>query len=329
MSLARKPIRNRPTLILLITLIVLFLLWFSPVIYPESILHSSLAYESKNAIVTFLNNEPETDGIDYHYITTRILAYQTLHAEATKCRKRTPFVVIVTPDVSEDKCKQLTSDGALVIEPEDVILPSWIPTERELWKSHFTKLRAFQMTEYERIVMLEANHVLTRPLDDLFDDPAASIPQNTTISKEGAQDDLEGLPEQYSFAARTSNEWNGNREHPVPPKSGDSLSASFWVAAPSFTLHDYLASLLSQHRRFNVQRAEHDLFNHAFRRDGPMPWRELNYTWATNWSNEADFNASIAAIHDRFWLGISPRKLQDLWLKLKDEMEAYFDGEKR
>lgn len=329
MSFAKQKLHIRPYVIVLITFLIFFLLWLCPDSSSESgwSIFSSPAHHGGNAIVTFLNNQPDTDGIDYYYTTIRILAYQILHADDTKCRKRTPFIVIVTPDVTEEKRRQLTADGAVVIEPEEVVLPSWIRSDEEIWLKHFTKLRALELTEFNRILVMDATHVLMRPLDDVFSDPAVAAAQNTTITKLQGHDNLEIPPAQFVFAARTNNEFNLMREHIVPPTSGESLSVSFWVAAPCLQLHDYLVSELQQPMQFNAQNAEHQLFNHAFRHDGPMPWKELNYTWATNWSNEKDYNASIAAIHDRFWLGISPKVLQDMWWKRKAEMEAYFDGE--
>ena len=121
---------------------------------------------SQFAIATFLTGPPENpnDGkdpdADPYYIATRVIAYQILHAPETRCNRSISFVVLVTSTVSESAKQQLRLDGANVVEAEDIPLRSWIRTDVTRWKDQFTKLRLFEMIEYDRILFIDADTLI-------------------------------------------------------------------------------------------------------------------------------------------------------------------------
>jgi alpha-N-acetylglucosamine transferase len=68
---------------------------------------------------------------------------------------------------------------------------------------------------------------------------------------------------------------------------------------------------------------EQSLLNYAFRRGGPMPWRELHYKWSATWPSEKDVEGNVVSLHEKFW-STGPEELQEMWTQQKENMEAYF-----
>ena len=270
---------------------VLVFLWLQYPFYSKPYIHDSTygainetASGSKYAIATFLADNTGTYGAegteqDDYFIATRVLVYQLLHAPETRCKDNSiPVIVLVTHDVSDAKRKQLTSDGAVVVAVEDVPLRWWITTGITRWRDVFGKLRLYEMTEYDRILFLDADTMLTEPIDAVFDDPIVRIPAQILLNrtKELKTDEL-SLPAQYVFVARSENCLTGERDHPFPPISHNKFSAGFWVIAPSKEIFNYFQSVMDHYRRFHPTEMEQSLMNYAYRRDGAMPWAEIGY----------------------------------------------------
>ena len=83
-----------------------------------------------------------------------------------------PRLVLCTPDVSSAARARLTEQGWQVRSIEPV--PS--PDERQAlfarFARSFTKLRAFELDDVDKLVLLDADTVVLRNVDDLFDRPA-------------------------------------------------------------------------------------------------------------------------------------------------------------
>ncbi len=257
-----------------------------------------------------------------------LLTYQILHANETRCRKPIPFIVLVTNTVTADKQKQLVRDGAIVVQAEDVPLRWWIKTGVTRWREQFTKLRLFQMVQYDRILFLDSDTLLTRPLDDIFQDPAVQL-SDTLFERRGEiKSDESALPAQYVFAAGQIMLWAGGRDHPFPPMHTYSFSAGFWTCAPSKEVYQYLLSVMNHYRRFDPHAMEQNLLNYAFRSGGAMPWKELDYKWSATWPGEKDLKGQVATLHEKFWRA-GTKDLQDLWWQSKQMMENYYDEHER
>ncbi|PHH73892.1 hypothetical protein CDD80_3512 [Ophiocordyceps camponoti-rufipedis] len=288
----------------------------------------SLSSSSRFAVATFLtggNREsPEDHDLvsDDYFISTRILAYQLLHNPETRCNKSVDFVVLVTENVPELTRQQLRANGAIVVEAEPIPLSWWIKTGVTRWKDQFSKLRLFEMTQYERIIFLDADCLVRGKVDGLFDDvqvrEAAPV-----LSTQQTRTDEAPLPAQYMFGARSDNHLTGARDHPFPPLNTNVFSAGFWVAAPSHELFSYFMSILKHYRRFDPHTMEQSMLNYAFRRGGPMPWREVHYRWSATWPNEQDAQGGVITLHEKFW-STGPRELRELWAQQRDAMEEYF-----
>ncbi|QDS76417.1 hypothetical protein FKW77_004128 [Venturia effusa] len=283
----------------------------------------------KYAIATFLTgqsssrNDEKDDG---YFIATRILAYQLLHANETRCHDRSiPFIVMVTSTVSRRKREQLVKDGATVRLVEDIPLRWWIKTGVTRWMDQFTKLRLLEMTEYDRVLFIDADTLITRPVDGIFHDANIRAPYPTQFQRKESikSDEMALLPAEYVFAARSDNALTGERDHPFPPLPTTVFSAGFWVAAPSPAMFQYLLSVMNHYRRFDPHTMEQSLLNYAFRRDGPMPWVELDYQWSSTWPSEKDVEGNVASLHEKFWR-TGPERLREKWQDARRDMEAYY-----
>lgn len=283
---------------------------------------------SRFAIATFLTggNAPVVQSEDFksnsYFTATRVLLYQILHSPDTKCNTAVDFIALVSSNVPEQSRQQLRDEGALVIEAKDIPLPWWVKTGVTRWKDQFLKLRLFEMTEYDRILFIDADTLLRGKVDDIFQELEVTTPA-PTLHRHHRQKDEAQLPSQYMFAARSDNQLTGERDHPFPPLNTNVFSAGFWVAAPSHELFEHLMSVMGHYGRFDPHTMEQSLLNYVFRRGGPMPWRELNYKWSATWPSSKDLEGKVVSLHEKFWV-TGPPELQDLWTLQKKKMEEYF-----
>lgn len=83
-----------------------------------------------------------------------------------------PRVVMVTPEVPTEATSKLAAQGWEIREVAPIPNPH---RDDELlfrrFGASFTKLRAFDLCEYERIVFLDADTIVLRNIDDLFQRP--------------------------------------------------------------------------------------------------------------------------------------------------------------
>jgi len=182
------------------------------------------------------------------------------------------------------------------------------------------------MVEYERILFIDSDTLITRPIDGIFSSPLIQHP-SITLSNLTRQikNDEALLPAHYLFAARPDNALAGERDHTYPPNSSRTdVSAGFWLAAPSHAMFTYLMSVMQHWKRFDPFTMEQSLLNYAFRRKGPMPWGELDPIWSATWPNQADWEAGVVSLHEKWWI-VGPEDLREKWRAAKGEMEAYFE----
>jgi lipopolysaccharide biosynthesis glycosyltransferase len=83
-----------------------------------------------------------------------------------------PRVLMVTPDVPHGALVRLADQGWILRGIEPVKNPT--PLSQQLFPRFdkvFTKLRAWELVEYEKVVLLDADMVVRKNLDHLFDRP--------------------------------------------------------------------------------------------------------------------------------------------------------------
>ncbi|EKG13751.1 Glycosyl transferase family 8 [Macrophomina phaseolina MS6] len=329
-------LRRKPVLLGLLGCIILWFIWRShpntPIIDPSYGLLDDVSESSRFAIATFLSENPLADpsdpeGTDYYYAATRVLTYQLLHADATRIRNASiDFLVLATSDLSQSKVDQLTQDGATVIRAADVPLSWWISTGVRRWKDQFTKLRLLQMTQYARILFLDADTLLTAYLDPIFHEACSRHPAQTdlALTREIKADEAP-VPAHYVFCARSDNDLAGRRDHAFPPAARTaSFSAGFWLAAPSEQLFALLMSATRHYRRFDPHTMEQGLLNYIFRSSGAMPWRELHYRWSATWPSERDLDGGVVSLHEKLGMEGPPERLRAIWFGLLQEMRGFY-----
>ena len=85
------------------------------------------------------------------------------------------MVVMVTPDVSLPARNRFAEAGWIVRDIEPVKNP--LPAGEQLFprfEATFTKLRAWELDEFDKVVLLDADMIVLRDLGDLFDRPELS-----------------------------------------------------------------------------------------------------------------------------------------------------------
>ncbi|KAJ9216095.1 CAZyme family GT8 [Paecilomyces variotii] len=283
-------------------------------------------YRRDIAVATFLTGESESwkyqeDG--NYLIATRTLTYQLRHSPRTRLDPSIPFLILVTDDVSAASRERLTEDGAIVI-PVDKVQTNLTVTEPR-WKDCWTKLRLFDpnIVPYERVLFMDGDTVLTRPIDGVFDDPAAQFMYSQKNGDE-IKPDEPPLPERYLFAGKTE---AGTYEHSFPPDtSGNYLNAGFFLYSPSHEIMHYYMSVLSVPDRFDPMMPGQNLLNYAHRQEGNMPWQKLSYTWNMNFVTPQDMEGGVASLHVKSWDKSLQQEVIDYALRCRWEMEGFWIG---
>ncbi|MCJ1458587.1 hypothetical protein MMC28_008960 [Mycoblastus sanguinarius] len=286
----------------------------------SSLIHSNSG--SKNAFVLFLgdysNGEDHTDESDPYYIGTRVVLYQLLHDPVTRTNTSIPVVILATRDVAPRRIARLRKDGADVRIVDKVKIPSM--GEGGRWQDVMTKLRVFELVEFEKVVLMDSDMVIINRMDGIFDDPATTL----VAPKSELEPSDEGpLPPYYMLSAQTI---NNEREHEYPPAPANYyFSGGFFVCHPSVEIFKYYMRILNIPHRFSTELNEQDMLNYAHRREGPMPWTDFHYLWTTTWPTIREYKKGAHSMHEKWW---SDREdldplLVERWMQAKFEMMVH------
>lgn len=268
----------------------------------------------------------QTSGIDLdtedHYLVgTRMLIYQLLYDPITKTTNNYPFIVLVTTDVPQQHRDRLTRDGAIVIEVSPLKF-DWIVPRKGRWAHVMDKLHVFELVQYEKILLLDSDHAIVKPLDDIFDDPAAQLSQNLG-DPEKIKDDEAVQPVSYIMAG---NSGPSMLDHPYPAPRGNRLNAGFVILKPSIEMYNHYISVASIEGRFPGGSPEQDLWNYVHSRKGNMPWKQVDPDWTANTPIFNDYENGIASFHEKYWSCDRDRKLRDVLLRSRWKMEGFLDA---
>lgn len=285
--------------------------------------------KSDRAYATFLSTRLDDEAdYDAYFVATRVLAYQILHHPSTKTNLNIPFVVLVPPHVSKSKIRQLERDGATVIQVPD-LKPStdWAVAGDARFIDQFTKLRLFELTQYEQILYMDSDMLLTSSLDPIWSIPQASqiqVPALRTALNPPLPGEAD-LPTWYSVIGIPDGDKNGFLA--ATSNAPKSMNGGFFLLRPNAALLHYYESLLNIPNSFPSQFMEQALLNFAHRLDGPMPWVALDVgVWNCNWPNEEDLKRGCRSLHDKFWDGGREERLVGEWWRMVGAMEGYWVG---
>ena len=248
-------------------------------ISTDALADTSTDNTAKYAYAAFLserNQDSKSEDEDYYYQGTRMLIYQLLHDPATRTNNSIPFVVLVTDKVEQWKRDQLVLDGAIVHEVEPINI-AWLRPGRVRWTRIMDKINVFKMLQYEKVLLLDCDTVVVRPLDGVFNDPKAQVQHNKGNPKHVKSDEAP-QPSQYLMAGNGNT--NVHTDYPTP-RSGK-LNGGFILLGPSLEAYNYYMSVLNIENRFDSASMEQNLWNYAHRLNGNMPWQQVDPDWIIN-----------------------------------------------
>lgn len=122
--------------------------------------------EKMKAFVSCLSTDNYLNGI--------LVLYQSLMDTNTKY----PFYCLVSDQVSEETRNSLEKVGVHVIVREAVSVSGITNRPMEGWDYTYFKFRLFELTEFEKLVYLDADMIVMRNIDALFDEKAIAICQD-------------------------------------------------------------------------------------------------------------------------------------------------------
>lgn len=260
---------------------------------------------SKNAFAVLLaaNTRSGVDQEDMesdpYFQATRVLHYQIKHSVSTRFTdSNAPFLVLVTPEVAQNKRDVLKREGATIIPVENIKV-DWISAGlgSGAWTSVLTKLQLWRLTEYDRILCIDSDTLLIKSLNGIFDDPAAQLRETRHWLADKSDNTTAHMPQTFVFGGIQEG-INGNR---VKPVNTNYLNAGFFMLKPDMNMYIYYMELLSVPNLFNPSMPEQNLFNHAHRKDGPMPWQHLDERWNTNCPSYNDLVMGWKTVHGKHW----------------------------
>jgi len=282
-------------------------------------LNSKAPIPPRRAYATFLCSRQETESYDDYFVATRVLTYQLLHDPETRTNLNIPLVVIVPPHIPNWKRNRLREDGADVVEVQDVESASdWVVPGNERYRDQFTKLRIFELVQYDQILYIDSDTLLVRCLDGIWNETVVGTHLTTKLSG-GLLDDLGELPNSYSIIGVSD---SGIKDY---------MNGGFFMLHPNIELFDHYVSVLNTPGSFDPFFMEQALLNHVHSRDGQMPWAEFEKkSWSCQWPTQRDIETGCATLHDKFWIppsntGWTPDwYLTTEWFRMKGKMEGYW-----
>jgi alpha-N-acetylglucosamine transferase len=275
------------------------------------------------ACITFLSTRDDDENKrqeDPYFNATRLLAYKLLHDPVTATKQGIPFLVMVTATVAQWKRDQLTKDGAHVFEIDYIEIDDALMRGEPRWVDQYSKLRVFQLTGFDRLLYIDADMLIVKPLDGVFDDPAA-VPGRTLDVAAVPQDELVA-PDDYLIAGVDDVVGDGNR---IPRPASFDFNAGFFVLRPSIELLVKYRSVMNFSERYKSNMMEQGLLNYVHRLNGNMPWKRLTPgKWNVNWPSANDYKYGVASLHDKYWERGDP-VLCEMWKQDFDHMIEFFD----
>ncbi|KAF2834634.1 glycosyltransferase family 8 protein [Patellaria atrata CBS 101060] len=299
-------------------------------IHPSQ--HEKLAYTTflAGTVASSENITANDFDLDVYFQAARLLGYHVMHKPSTRTRRGVDWVVLVTPTVPELKKERLRADGAIVVEVDPVETGDWFHPGLEKWSEVMSKLRLWQLTEYDRMLFLDTDSVLIKNIDGIWEDPGAMMVKSVREPVSPVMDDETPIPEKFLFASVPESK----PEHNFPPKDSDFwhghnyFNAGFFMLSPSTELFDHYLSIASpanaSQPKFNSACPEQNLLNYAHRREGAMPWQDLAVTWNIIRASKKDIDRGAFSLHTKWWN--ANQDIQEFLGKELERMKGFYEG---
>lgn len=280
---------------------------------------------SRYAYATILTGYNGTDSEKY-FTAVRLLAYQLIHDPDTKAQNGARFIVLVTNDVPQENRHILEHYGAEILLV-DHIMREWIHPQWARWNDVMAKLNLWTLTDYEKIVFIDADTVLLGRMDDIFLEPATALQQTSpSISEPQEDNSLPPLPETYMIAG-IHDRWIEKNRPPEPGEQGfyvidNYLNAGFLVLSPSQGMFEYYLALLDIPNKIDLTFPEQNLLNYAHRIDGRMPWKDLGVHWNSITALGQSFAPDVRSLHHKWWHKVENQTINDYVSGAVEKMRA-------
>ena len=294
----------------------------------------------KVAFATLLTFDPEkavneTDiNDDPYFVATRMLGYQLLHDPVTKNRLDAPLIVMAAPNTSEAKIDRLERDGLTIFRITDPIDP---PLYRDYDTKHFigvwNKLEIWRWTQYDRVIFVDSDHLLIKPLDEILQETETQVYQNKRLVQTPADEGEQ--PSEYLFApspelkmgdyATGGNHFPPTKDEYNPGDHGEGyINSGLFVIKPDLKMFDYFMSVMSQPNKFDSTYPEQNLFNYVFRPDGNLPWKMLDVKWSTHFPTMNAVKGGAHAVHEKWWMDWLEPAFMNWMVSWRWRMEGYY-----
>ncbi|WWD16410.1 hypothetical protein CI109_100836 [Kwoniella shandongensis] len=227
-----------------------------------------------------------------YYLSTRLLLYSLKHDPLTRDDTKRSFVVHVTPRTPHAWIETLRSEGAFIISTPLVKGLPTSPTEAR-YEDVYTKLAMWNMTQFSRILFLDADHLVVKSLEGIWGDEAGW--------------------EESGFAALGASS-SGYLE------KADYFSAGFMMLRPNETTYEELLEV----RGFNPIWREQNLLNKYYHSNGHQPWARLDSKWQRIQPTYQHVMDGIHALHEKVWKDRVDPELRKLWYEKVVEMETFY-----
>ena len=200
----------------------------------------------------------------------------------------------------------------------------------------------FEMTQYNKLLGLDADMLITRRLDRVFDDPGTQMRQVAQMGDRELPRLEPGEPVppaglEYMMAGQPQ---QSGHNKPYPPDPDNNwLCLGFFLFKPSQAMFDYYMALKGVEGRFDPRFPDQNMLTYAHREDGPMPWIRVDYRWTSTFPTFSDYLMGAASLHEKYWkpytgLGDEERaigndKLHAMWWKVRWSMDAFYEERER
>ena len=205
-----------------------------------------------------------------------LLGVRTLRASLEASGSAYPLVVMVTDGIDADSRRVLADDGCLLrdvepIRPAGGLADNYANARfAEVW----TKLAAWRLTEFERIVFLDADMLVTQDMDELF---ALELAAGTIAACHACRcnpNRIASYPASWTPANCFYTHWRGLEHTSEPEVVDDYLNGGFLVLTPDEAVYaDLVARLAQVTDLVRYPFAEQDFLNEYYhRRWQPLPY---------------------------------------------------------
>ncbi|PSK55360.1 hypothetical protein B9Z65_2749 [Elsinoe australis] len=262
------------------------------------------------------------DTDDGYFLGVRVLTYQLLHSPITASNLSIPFVVLTTPEVSPRKRDRLRADGATV-----VTVPrfenGWMRVGDARYGDVMTKLRLWELVQFDKVCFLDSDTLVTRRLDEAFWDEGTVL---KTVKQGKGEEGEPEPPRHYMFAANVDT-WGYEHAWPPNPK-GEYFNVGFFCFRPDREVFEYYVKMAALEGKYSAQFPEQNMLNYVHRKEGRMPWARLWEGWNVNWPTERDYRNGVGSFHAKYWDSdpSHDKVLKAIWREQRAEMEGYWRG---